>query len=72
MSSKELNLAKQAIGNVLQGLSITTVVYVDDIFEENQDVAKVVGWFAEAYSQAPDETQTLPSFGNNSHDKTNT
>ncbi|MBC8273801.1 MAG: hypothetical protein H8E40_02375 [Chloroflexi bacterium] len=59
MSKKELNLAKQAIGKILRQLKIEQVVYVDDIFEDKQDVAKVIGWFAEAYSKSPTETSNL-------------
>jgi hypothetical protein len=52
-------LARQAIGNILQVLKITRVVYIDDVFEEKQSIAKIIGWFAEAYSKSPAETSTL-------------
>lgn len=59
MSDKDLKLAKQAIETILQELSITQVVYVDDVFAEKQNVGTVIGWFAEALQKAPDEVRKL-------------
>jgi hypothetical protein len=59
LHNRSLQLAKQAIGNILRELKVIQVVYVDDVFEEKQDVGKIIGWFAEAYNNAPAETQNL-------------
>jgi hypothetical protein len=59
MSNNDLQLAKQAIGNILKELKIAQVVYVDDVFEEKQDIAQIIGWFAEAYRKSPAETSSL-------------
>lgn len=59
MGKAELNSAKQAIGTILRQLVVTQVVYVDDVFDDTQDVAKVIGWLGEAYSKSPAEASAL-------------
>jgi len=54
-----LRLARQAVSELLKVRGVTEVVYVDDVFQKRHEIGKVIGWFANAYRKAPDETQAL-------------